>query len=111
MNWPLVAPLRENTGWTHRDNVFTDGEIDQIINLCDPLVEPANVGNGVINAYRQSDIAWLDTEDPEFDWIYATLAPVITEINNSYYKFDLTKIQTLQFLPRGLPGEFYKPAA
>jgi len=109
MTWPLASPLKENTNWIVRDNIFSNVELDQIIKLGNSITSSSGtIGSEITNEYRKSNIAWLDTEDPEFDWIYATLAPVITEINDAYYRFDLKSLQTLQFTRYTTTG-VYKP--
>ena len=109
MNWPLASPLKENTNWIVRDNIFSNIELDQIIKLGNSITSSTGtIGSETTNEYRKSNIAWLDTEDPEFDWIYATLAPVITEINDAYYRFDLKSLQTLQFTRYTTTG-VYRP--
>ena len=109
MNWPLASPLKENTNWIVKDNIFSDIELDQIIKLGNGIESDiGTIGSETTDEYRKSSIAWMDIDDPDFDWIYATLAPVITNINDSYYRFDLKSIQTLQFTKYTTNG-VYKP--
>ena len=93
MTWPLPQP-RDNTYWNFLEGIFTDAELDQIIEQCLALTpEPGNIGAG----FRTSTIAWVPTDNPEYNWIYERLATAVTDINQSYYRFDLTHIQPLQF--------------
>jgi PKHD-type hydroxylase len=98
MTWPLFNPPKDNTGWTWRENVFSDSDLDKIIQLgLEAKLHDVTVNITKDSSYRSSHIAWLDTEDPEYDWIYATLAPLIKEVNDEYFNFDLTHILPLQF--------------
>jgi PKHD-type hydroxylase len=109
MNWPLATPLKDNTNWIVKDDIFSDSELDEIIELGSAIKSSAGtIDHVTTDEYRKSSIAWLDLDDTEFDWIYATLAPVITEINDAYYRFDLKSIQALQFT-KYTPGGVYKP--
>jgi PKHD-type hydroxylase len=97
-NWPLLKTPKENTGWTWREHVFTDPELDRIVAQGLGLgINDATVGVGNVDSYRASGISWMSPEDPEHDWIYATLEPVIRQVNEEYFNFDLTHILPLQF--------------
>jgi len=98
MTWPLFSPPRENTYWVYRENIFSDSELDRIVELGNQAgLISGGVGGNTRSEYRNSDIAWLGTDDPEHDWIYATLAPVVNEVNQAYFQFDLKEILPLQF--------------
>jgi len=98
MTWPLFKPPKENTGWTWREHIFTDQELDRIVELgLEAGMADATVGVGNVDSYRASSISWLSTDDPEHDWIYATLEPVIRKVNEEYFNFELTHILPLQF--------------
>ena len=97
MSWPLLKQ-KENVYWTWREHVFTDQELDKIIEYgIEAGVRDATVGVGSVDSYRASGVSWLTTDDPELDWIYERLEPVIRNVNDEYFKFDLTEIQNLQF--------------
>ena len=98
MSWPLFRPREDNTSWTWREHVFTDADLDRIIEQGTAQgMSNATVGAGAVDTYRSSEIAWLPTDNPEYDWIYATLAPVIQKVNAEHFNFDLTHILPLQF--------------
>jgi PKHD-type hydroxylase len=98
MSWPLFTPPRENTGWTWREYIFTESELDRIIDQGNELgTHSGVVGNGDVNSYRNCEVSWIPTDDPDHDWIYATLAPVIQKVNADYFNFDITHILPLQF--------------
>ena len=98
MTWPLFNPPQDNTSWTWREHVFTEAELDRIVAQGEALgLQKAAVGDRNITDYRDCDIAWIPTDDPEYDWIYATLAPLIQKVNAEHFNFDLTHIMPLQF--------------
>ena len=98
MTWPLFKPPQDNTSWTWRENVFTNADLDRIVALGEAQgMMDATVGSGAVDTYRSSNICWLATDDPEYDWIYATLAPLIQRVNAEHFNFDLTHILPLQF--------------
>lgn len=98
MSWPLMAPPKENVYWTYRENIFSEKELDRIVELgTEAGLVNGSLGNGTKSTYRNSNISWLSTDDPEHDWIYATLATVVNEVNHSYFQFDLKEILLLQF--------------
>lgn len=98
MTWPLFKPPEDNTSWTWREHVFTDTELDRIVAQGEEQgMMDATVGPGAVDVYRSSNISWLATDDPEYDWIYATLAPVIQRVNAEHFNFDITHIMPLQF--------------
>ena len=99
MTWPLATPKIDNTSWIAKKNVFSSNELDTIIKQgleLGPI--PAGVGgdNSLAN-YRISDIAWMNADNPDFDWIYAALAGAVNDINRDHFRFDLDKILPLQF--------------
>ena len=99
MTWPLFTPPKENTNWCWRENIFSNSELDRIVEQGIEIGAQAGVvgfGN-TVDAYRDCEISWLPTDDPEYDWIYATLASVVQQVNSEYYNFDLTHIMPLQF--------------
>jgi PKHD-type hydroxylase len=98
--WPLINVSKDNTGWLALDNVFTDKELDEIVVQADQVKKlSSTVGSGTISDYRVCDIAWLESDDIEsdFDWVYATLSDAINQVNNEYFKFDLTHLTALQY--------------
>ena len=93
MSW-LLEPIQANTYWTWTENVFTNEELDKIVEQCKTLnLVNANIGD----EFRRSNISWVPTDNADFAWIYQRLAASIKNINESYFHFDLTHIQPLQF--------------
>ena len=98
--WPLVNVSKENTSWIALDKIFTNQELNEIVTQADQVKKVSStVGNGAVSDYRVCDIAWLESDEIEsdFDWIYATLADVISQANNEHFQFDLTYLTALQY--------------
>jgi PKHD-type hydroxylase len=107
-NWWLDSVVNEN--WAFANNVFTAEECEKIIKIgtsgthASPLTYGA-VGdlNSVkknikeIAKIRRSPISWIRNDIPDNHWIYHRLQEVIKTINDQFFNFELTEIQSLQF--------------
>jgi PKHD-type hydroxylase len=111
MTWPLLKQPKENVYWTWREDIFTDHEMDKIIEQgLEAGVRDATLGLGSVDSYRASGVSWMSTDDPELDWIYEKLEPVIRRVNEEYFNYDLTHILPLQFTTYDESNEgHYKP--
>lgn len=58
----------------------------------------------VDSEYRNSQIAWIPTEDNE--WIFRRCVDCVDEVNNTFFNFDLSMIEALQFAVYD-EGQFY----
>ena len=101
MSW-LLQPLEKQKHWSWRAGMFTEEQLNSIVNLCSQL--PAENGNVLghrdqtVNnqEIRRSNIRWVPTTE-EYSWIYNTLSWNVTTINKDAFNFDLTHIEPLQF--------------
>lgn len=111
MTWPLLKAPKENVYWTWREDIFTDQEMDKIIEQgLEAGVRDATLGLGSVDSYRASGVSWMSTDDPELDWIYEKLEPLIRRVNEEYFNYDLTHILPLQFTTYDESNEgHYKP--
>jgi PKHD-type hydroxylase len=83
------------------NNLFEDFEIDVIKDLGNRLCkEEASLGNSsdpiYDNKIRKSNISWIGVNN-ETTWLYQKLTDCILQVNNSHFKYDLEKIECLQF--------------
>ncbi|MFN8577699.1 MAG: 2OG-Fe(II) oxygenase [Candidatus Sericytochromatia bacterium] len=80
-------------------NVFTDEECKQIINSKDCTEETiAGIGDNVLNdAIRQTKIKYLNLSEDNL-WIGKKIIPIIEGINNSRFKFKITRLKELHLL-------------
>ena len=65
--------------------------------------------NSLDLTYRESTISWVPIND-QTEWIYKKIIDCVNTVNNSYFNYDLTKIEKLQFTRYyGNNNSFYSP--
>lgn len=92
-------------------NLFNNYEIEKIKALCKKLPQNmGSIGNNNINLnYRESRVSWVPVNN-QTHWIYQKLTDCILDVNNSFFEYDLTKIEKLQFTAYyGNEKGFYAP--
>jgi PKHD-type hydroxylase len=96
MSW-LLNPPPDNKFWTWRADMFSNEELDRIIEL--GMSIPSESGEAVKSSpgHRLSDIAWMEHSNVEYQWIYNTLTWNVKAVNDKYFHYDLTHIEDLQF--------------
>ena len=78
--------------------IFTPEECDIIVALCKNHTEAASVEGGKDDReVRKSDVFFLPSNDEKFEWIFRRCVDLTQDANKNWYKFDLTRIQNLQF--------------
>lgn len=96
--WYLRSHLYET--WCWQDDVFCEDELNTIIKLGNLFSEQeAQVGNngGVIDkTIRDCKLSWFNINQ-NTNWIYKKLTDSVNSNNENFFKFDLDKIETLQF--------------
>lgn len=114
MSW-LLQPSDKQKNWSWRAGMFTDEQLNLIVNLCSEL--PVTAGNvlGHRNQtvqdqeIRRSDVRWVPTTE-QYAWVYNTLSWNVNTINADAFNFDLTHIEPLQFTEyRENQAGFYAP--
>ena len=96
------------------NNLFCDEELTKIITIGqnlkqEPGVLGAEASSDELEKIRKSIISWVPINDYT-EWIYRKLTDCILEINQKYLKYDLDKIERLQFTRYdGSIKGFYKP--
>jgi PKHD-type hydroxylase len=109
--WYLSS--NDNSIDTWYKDAFTNEELDSIVemgNKCN--VQKASVGTkvdytlAVDKNQRITDVAWLYVSN-ESAWIYRKLTEVILYMNKTFYNYDLSHIETLQYTIYN-KGFFYK---
>lgn len=105
--WPLVVDHVENWAW--RTGVFTDEELDAIINIgTHAEMEKASTYGPVQSDKNRNSYVQFLFPNQLTNWVFARLAGAITEINQQFFQFDLTGMeQGLQFTRYTAPGEHY----
>jgi len=90
--------------FAYMDDIFCDDSINRIIKLGNLYVEEqakvgTEVGKGVAQVnedIRICKLAWMSA-NKHTEWIYSTITDSINSINDQFFNFNLTKIETFQF--------------
>lgn len=98
----------ENVETSIYATVFSKEECNTIINYGKTLepIDGALDNKKIDNNIRKCNIAWIPDEKHS-RWIFQRCTSVITEINQRFFKFDIQKIQALQFTVYDDHGSFY----
>jgi PKHD-type hydroxylase len=99
-NNKFVSNQRNNVNhfnYYYFTNVFTDQEIEQIIEFGEsqPKIKATTVGEDVsqqVSEYRVSDIAWL-SNNPKTKWVYDRISDLAIKANNEMWNFDIWDFQ------------------
>jgi PKHD-type hydroxylase len=107
-NWWLDSVVNEN--WAYAHNIFTADECRQIIEIGTSGTRASPLTYGAIGELkstkkdiaeiaktRRSPIAWIRSDVEDNHWIYQRLRDAIKTINDQFFNFELTEIQSLQF--------------
>lgn len=80
------------------DDVFSEDELNNIIKLGNLYVEEqAQIGGrGIDKGIRACKVAWM-FPNKYTEWIYRRITDAVNQTNEEIFKFDLTKLETLQF--------------
>jgi len=92
--------------WAYWDNLFTPEECAQIINVGNTKLQAATVQRGDVGDVRESQVAWLGTDDILF--AYQKIAPIVSHLNDQFFNFDLFGMaEGLQFTRYDAPTGHY----
>jgi PKHD-type hydroxylase len=107
-NWWLDVTTNEN--WAYAHNIFTPEECKKIIEIGTSGKDASPLTYGIVGdmsrsegdlekvaAVRRSPIAWIRSDVPDNRWIFERLTVNIVNINNQFFNYELTDIQSLQF--------------
>lgn len=78
---------------------FSDQECDRIISmgLSQPQ-EPAMLeGDNLQVSYRKNRVSWLRTDDVNNAWLNGKIAGIVRQINQEYYRYNITALENYQF--------------
>jgi PKHD-type hydroxylase len=93
-------------------NTFSNYEIEKIVSTLNKLpINEATLGseNRVDKSFRESRLSWVPINS-QTNWIYQRFSEYINEANESFFQYDLTKIEKLQFTRYfGNQKGFYAP--
>ena len=108
-SWWLDNVVNEN--WAYAERIFTPEECQKIIEIGESGTSASPMKYGsvgdlgnldeetmkMVSKVRRSPISWIRSDIQENHWIYLRMTEAIKTINNQFFGFDLTEIQSLQF--------------
>lgn len=104
--WPLQIERVEDWAWFK--DAFSTQELDSIINIGnDAELERGITGSGYDSKFRESYVHFMFPNEYT-GWIFERLTGVLNNINEQFFKFDLTGFeQGLQFTRYEAPAGHY----
>lgn len=98
MSWLMKDLNYTNEAFAYATNCFTDEEIQQIVDLGknQPLGKGELENGSSDEVIRNSTISWINV-DSESTPLYVKLTELVNYINDKFYKYDLTEMETLQY--------------
>lgn len=103
--WWLETQTTEN--WAYVKSAFTAEECQMIIDRQTETRDALISGERLEQSYRNSQIAWLDSQDREWHWLFQRLTDICQQINHQFWQFDLTYIESLQYTEYHSPQGHY----
>jgi PKHD-type hydroxylase len=81
-----------------KDNIFSQDQISEILTIGKRFSrEDATTGNNNLSEnIRRSKVSWINPNEIT-SWIYRNLTDAVNEVNDDFFKYDLTMIENLQF--------------
>ena len=101
---------QKNLSFVSHDQVLAPQQCQRIIEQAEKLVSTsAHVGSkdDVDNTIRQGEISRLDPDQESWHWIYKLISDRILAINDRYWKFDIDRLESLQFTKYLRQGDHY----
>lgn len=88
--------------------VFNAQECNSICELAQKETQfPGLVEGDQLREIRKNTVRWMNSSDPDQEWIFRRLTDVVHDLNKRFYNFDLEYIEILQFTEYTNPGDFY----
>ena len=107
-DWWLEVGVTES--WAYQHELFDDDEIKAIHKLVKSFnTVKGKVGdkNAALNTdIRDSNITFFKSGHPDTDWVFERITGSIVAMNQKFWQFDLTRIETLQHSVYEV-GQFY----
>jgi PKHD-type hydroxylase len=98
MSWIMKDFNYTNEAYAYATNCFNREEIDKIIKLGETqAIKKAELENGTSNrSVRNCMMSWIEVEDESKD-IFLKLSDIVNSLNDKFYKYDLTEMESLQY--------------
>lgn len=107
-NWWLDTTTNEN--WAYAHGIFTPEECKKIIEVGSSGTEASPLTYGTVGdlnnveesikevaKVRRSPVAWIRSDVPTNHWIFQRVRDAVKNINQQFFNYELTEIQSLQF--------------
>lgn len=107
-DWWLDMSDMEFYAWY--DKIFSDDELNLIEGMFDdPELKLGQIQqiNTTATDIRNSNVKFIESSNEVNIWLFQRLTGVINAANEKFFKFDLNRIETLQYTVYN-PGQFYK---
>jgi PKHD-type hydroxylase len=110
MTWFLnIDKNDERWAWIQIFSKEECGIIIELINM--EKLQKAEISQGIEDENtRISEIFWLSTDKKDrekYEWIYRRCTDAVQKINEQFFNYDLTYIETMQFTVYDKKGSFY----
>lgn len=99
MTWFIKDLNYTNEAFAYATDCFTTEELDLIEELAKNSSKQGagELENGATDTnYRSNKISWIAVSE-ESKAIYAKLTGIVEELNNRFYRYDLTEMEELQY--------------
>jgi PKHD-type hydroxylase len=88
--------------WAHAQNVFNKDELKKIIDIgldskFSSAMEASSISTGDLDPVRTSYNSWIYSDHEDSAWIFRRITDAVIGLNNQFWKYDLTMIESLQF--------------
>lgn len=88
-----------NANWVWRDDIFDTSELLRLKRMGDLMnvmrAETGSHGTDCLD-HRRSMISWVNINS-ETEWIYRKMTDAVNQVNDAWFKYDLTDMERLQY--------------
>ena len=99
MAWFIKDLNYTNEAFVYATDCFTNEELQEIELLANKstLQGAGTLENGNFNEdYRRNKVSWIPVDDESKNF-YSKLSGIVDQLNNRFYRYDLTEIEDLQY--------------
>jgi len=98
-DWYLHRYLAER--WCYLEDVISPDECKSLIEYAKTKELSAGVvelnNEKTVSPVRESRILFLESSDKSLTWLFQRITDSVMSLNNSFFQFDIDKIEALQF--------------